>query len=61
MLVLVIQDIVNRHCADMTQAERADLTQELLLRIDENYLVLPKDHRLALMVEANTEIDPKHW
>lgn len=60
-MLLVIQDIVNRHCADLTHHQQAELVQEILLRIDENYLVLPKDHQLALMVQANTEIDPKHW
>jgi len=47
MLVHMIQEIVDRHCCDLPQRTRDNLTQEILLRIDENFVVVPMDHSLA--------------
>jgi hypothetical protein len=61
MLVHMIQEIVDRHCRDLPQRSRDNLVQEILLRIDENFLVVPADHQLSLMVKANSDIPPEHW
>lgn len=56
MMAHMIADIIDRHCGQaLTLRERDGLVQEILNRVDENFLVLPKDHKLALMVQANTE------
>ena len=61
MLVHMIQEIVDRHARDLPQHTRDNLTQEILMRIDENFVVLPYEDSMALMVRVNQTIDPKHW
>lgn len=58
MLVHLIAEIVDRHCRDLTQRERDNLTQEILLRIDENFVVVPMGHSLATHLVLDMEQSP---
>lgn len=55
MLVHLIQEIVDRHARDLPQRSRDNLVQEILMRIDENFVVVPHSHSLATHLTMDME------
>jgi hypothetical protein len=56
MLVHLVQDIVDRYCADVLSLQERDaFLQEILLRIDENFVIVPMDHSLATHLVLDLE------
>lgn len=59
MLSHMLAEIVDRYCADVLSLQERDaFVQEILLRIDENFVVVPRDHSLATHLVLDMEQSP---